>query len=321
MSNSTTWWFMQQPYIPVVVTLPELLRDGQFFIQADGTRWTAIECSDFNLLSRYFDGEDIKPILEQRKSCGFNLLRVWTLFDIPNIGTLTSCDYSRIPKFITLCAQYGLYVEFTAYTGINDPQHWLNLCEVSRHCEPKPLLELVNELDVNTNEPDWLGRVFKLEDYKQPQGLLSSHGSNGSETWPISPYWSYATMHFNDAFEWQRKVGHNSMEVWAGPTLANENTRYPDHSDSQIYAQDAAESAALLCAGSCFHSVRGKTSELWDDIEEICARMWGLGAASVDLQYQLGHYRHAGELEDPSILRAYQRALGDGSAWTVTIRR
>jgi hypothetical protein len=300
--------------------LPELTVNGQFF--SNGDRWTAIQCSDFNLLNLFLSGEDITPVLQQRQSCGFNLLRVWTLYDIPGIGTLTQCDYSRIPAFVSLCASYGLYVEFCAYTGINDPWHWSCLCLAALICQPRPLLELVNELDQNLNEPDSQGRVFNLGPFKQAMApLLSSHGSNGSEHWPVIPYWSYATMHFNDAYEWQRKTGHNSMEVWSGPTLANENTRYDDRTSSDIHANDAAVGAALLCAGSCFHSVCGKTSELWDGNELVCARAWATGARSVPLVSQVGAYRHASELEDPGDLRVYQRVLSDGSSATVRIRR
>lgn len=320
--STALWWLSQDVAAPQppLVTLPELAVNGQF-LSAGATRWTAIQCSDFNLFARYLSWEDIRPILEQRQSCGFNLLRVWTLYDIPLIGTLTSCQYDRIPAFVSLCAQYGLYVEFCAYTGINDPQHWENLCRAALLCQPKPLLELVNEMSENLNEPDAQGRVFNLSLYKQPAGLVTSHGSNGSEHLPVTPYWSYVTMHFNDASEWQRKTGHNAMEVWSGPSLSNENTRYPDKSQSLIYAEDAPCAAALLCAGSCYHSVSGKTSVLWSSLELECARQWATGARSVALQYQAGAYVHRADLEGPHDLRVYQRVLSDGSSFTVRVRK
>lgn len=301
--------------------LVNLRTRGQFFEQEDGTRFTAIGCSDFALLAKYQNGEDIRPVLDQRKACGFNMLRVWTAFDIPGIGVFTTLDYAKVPGFVDLCAQYGLYVEFTSYTGINDPMHWSYLCAAARRCQPFPLLELVNELDQNTNEPDHKGHVFNLSDYQRPDGLLTSHGSNGAERVPVMPFWSYATFHTNDAYEWQRKVGHNAMEIWAGPTYSNENTRYPDKATSLTMATDAAAGAALLCAGSCFHSVAGKASVAFDQATEAAARAWVEGAQSVDLKFQDGTYRHAGELETADILRAYQRGLASGEAATVLIRK
>lgn len=302
-------------------TLPELGTRGQFFEQEGGIRWTAIGCSDFALLAKFQNGEDIIPILRQRQDCGFNLLRVWTAFDIPGIGTFTTLDYSKIPPFVDLCARHGLYVEFTAYTGINNPQHWAYLCSAALQCRPRPILELVNELSENTNEPDHNGHIFNLSDYGQPEGLLTSHGSNGSERTPVMPFWSYATFHTNDAFEWQRKVGHNAMEIWNGPTYSNENTRFTDRSSSQAYAEDAAAGAALLCAGSCFHSVEGKASVAFSTMTEICARMWVFGARSIELRFQDGEYYRADELLTPELLRVYQRRLPNGETATVRIRK
>lgn len=313
------------PPPPPPPPLPELEVRGQFFQQVDGTHITMVGCSDFGLLARFQNegAKTITPVLQQRKDCGFNMVRVWTAFDhIDGIGTFTSIDYAQVPAFVALCARYGLYVEFTAYTGWNDPTHWTQLMGVAFAATPRPLLELVNELDQNTNEPDSQGRVVDLSLHTQAVApLLSAHGSNGSEHQPVTPHWSYATMHFNGASEWQRKTGHNSFEVWGGPTLGDENSRYTDMESSQDKAYDAAAGAALLCAGSTFHSVSGKASQLWSHDEESAARAWALGATSVDLRYQDGAYRHATELEGPDDLRVYQRVLPDGSAAAVHIRK
>lgn len=308
-----------------------LVTNGQYFALKTGERWTAIECSEFALLAKWQAGEDITPVLRQRADCGFNLLRVWTLFDIPGIGKCTSVDYGRVHQFVAACAQAGLYVEFTAYTGINDPMHWSRLVAAALRCQIRPLLELVNELDQNTNEPDERGRVFALGLHEQAPGpILSSHGSNGSQALAVRPVWSYEVFHTNDAPEWWRKVGHNAMELAVGtedfpgsgvPVLANENTRFMDRCQSQQMAFDAAAGAALLCAGSCFHSQGGKQSVLWSTDEEACARAWAAGARSVDLHAQGGSYQHPGNLEGPDDLRIYQRVLPDGTVYTVRIRK
>lgn len=329
MNTTSTWWLNQNTVEhPPQVVLPEITIRGQFFALANGEHWTAIQCSDFNLFTRFILEEDIGSILLMRQLAGFNLLRVWTLFDIPQIGTLLECDYDQIPAFVSLCARYGLYVEFCAYTGINDPHHWNNLCQAALNCQPRPLLELVNELDVNTNEPDSEGRVFHLENYSQaPSPLLSSHGSNGSEQLAVRPPWSYETFHTNGASEWQRKNGHNAMEMsdgtpeWTGshvPILTNEATRCADRDDSQEHYYDAAAGAALLCAGSCFHSVHGKTSDEWISNELKCALAHASGARSVQITYQDGRYER---LSPGNYLRRYQRVLPDGSSEVVEIRK
>ena len=306
-----------------------LIVRGQFFETSKHARFTAIECSDFALLARWANSEDIKPVLAQRADCGFNMLRMWTAFDgIPGIGTFTTLDYGVLPEFVALCAHYGLYVEFTAYTGWNDPAHWNRLCQAALRCTPSALLELVNEFDQNTGEPDqvWAG-VRRLA----VQGGAASIAVVTREQWrpeqiPVRPPWSYETFHTNDAFEWWRKTGHNAMEMAAGaegvpasglPILSNENTRYTDRDTASPHAQDSAAGAALLCAGSCYHTVSGKAGLPWTSVEEAAARAWAAGARAVDLTFQDGAYRR---VDDAAFLRVYQRVLPDGRAFTVQIR-
>jgi hypothetical protein len=116
------------------------------------------------------------------------------------------------------------------------------------------------------------------------------------------------------------------------PCLANENTRYPDKSGKatglmnpatapKLWGYDAAAGAALLCAGSCFHSVAGKTSVLWTGEELEAAKAWAEGARSVRLHWQDGAYRHPASAETHDLLRVYDRVNGDGSFERVEIRK
>lgn len=301
------------------IVLPMLVTRGQFFQQSDGAYWTAIQCSDFHLFGRYLNGEDITPILQQRQALGFNLLRVWTRYSLEayGIGRCTLADhpdlYDRVRPFLQLCSQYGLYVELTAYTGREDfdPAHWGRLGGAVQGVQ-NVLLELINEAD----QP---GNAINLSPYTQFPGVLCSHGSNGSEARPVEPFWDYATFHTNGASEWWRKNGHNAMEIWGGPTLTNEATRCPDQDQNPAHFYDAAAGAALLCAGSCFHSVHGKDSTLFIGPEIECAQAHVHGARSVPLTCQPGDYRHRSDLEGPEDLRVYQR--GDASACIVEIKR
>jgi hypothetical protein len=316
--------------------LQRLTIAGQYFALADGTRWTAIECSDFNLFGRYLnEGADaIRPVLAQRRDCGFNLLRVWTNYSgspefEATIGRLLPSEhpemYTALPGFLALCASYGLYVELVAFTAAGDQTHWSRLAG-ALHGEHTALVELVNENDAHTPNLD-------PADYAPIPGVLCAHGSNGSQQPPIRPWWNYETVHYNDAFEWQRKVGHNAMEWAEGgampdsaashvPILSNENTRYPDRDSSLVHAYDAAAGAALLCAGSCYHSVHGKKSALWpDDIERDCAMIWVNGAKSVPMEFQAGRYIRRDDLLTPELLRVYERRLDDGHGHVVEIRR
>jgi hypothetical protein len=286
--------------------LPNLVTYKQFLREDSGKPITMIGCSDFNLLNRFASGQDITPILLDRQ--GANYLRVWTAYDIPGIGTMKVCPYDKISTFVALCAYYGFRVEFTAYTGINDPNHWNKLILACLECSTLPLLELVNELDQNTNEPDDQGRVFDLSLYQKPvSNLLISHGSNGSEAWPVTPYWDYVTFHTNGANEWWRKNGHNAMEIWNGPSLTDESTRCPDNDSDPAHYYDAAAGGALLCAGTLFHSVEGKQSILFEGTSRVAFNHHVGGAKSVNLDCQEGNYSHRTDLEGPDDLRVYQR--------------
>jgi len=303
------------PPIPPSVTLPRLVVNGQMFAQEDGSPFTAIQCSDFNLFARFQAGENLTPVLSQRSTCGFNMLRVWTLFDIPGIGTLLNPQYTLMRPFLRLCAQYGLYVELTAFTSTERESHWGALLDAVVG-EPNVLVELVNEGTLPVNQ-------INMGLYPRPVGILASHGSGGSEGVPPWEPWDYCTFHTNGASEEQRKIGHNAMSDLADPlgvpALTNETSRFPevgmwvgaDAARQSMLAYDSAAGAALLCAGSCFHSVLGKTSTLWDDRTETTARAWASGAASVPLGCQHAPYRHREDLETPDLLRVYQRGTLD----------
>lgn len=307
---------------PKVVALPRLVAVGQFLRLETGERWTAIEISDFNLLNRFLDGEDIAFQLRQRRDLGFTLLRVWTLYDLePGIGRLTLNDhpdlYARIPAFLSLCARHGLYVEFTAYTSTEIPTHWDRLVQAVQPFAGRVLLELVNEGTLPVNQID-------MSRYARPMNHLASHGSGGAEGVPPWEPWTLITFHTNGAFEEQRKVGHNAMELWSGPTLTNETSRFPevgmwvrrnDESEPQWLARvqrlayDSAAGGALLAAGSCFHCVHCKTSALLDAHEVFAATVWAAGARAVDLACQDGPYVHRSDLETSALLRVYERPV------------
>lgn len=269
-------------------------------------------------------------MLHERSTIGFNLLRVWGAFwdtntggPIPDIGRLVPSEhpdyYEQLPRFMALCASYGLYVEFTAFTGPHIDGYWDGLGHALQGVSTV-LVELVNENDAHAVRID-------PRAYVPLKHVLCSHGSNASEHLPPRPWWQYEVMHFNEAFEWQRKSGHNSLEISAGdpegnitpshvPVIANENPR-PDRDGNITHFYDAAAGAALLCAGSCFHSQSGKRSGLFTAQDRPFAEAWVAGADSVNLEYQEGRYVR----EDPGqYLRVYSRVNPDGSRETVEIR-
>lgn len=300
------------------VVLPRLVADGQYLRLENGQRFTVIGASDFNLLARFVRGEDIRPILQQRRDAGFNTLRVFTVYDICPDGN--GCQpigrsepvpalYAAVRPFMALLARYGLYAELVGFTGpypllpSDDAKaaHWEALLAASAGIT-NLTLEMVNEFDHPANVGLPVSRL------RRPAGILASHGSATQDQTPLLPVWDYATYRPGSGPEWMRKVAHNGMEDVADkfgvPTVANETTRFPDNDDSLEHAFDAAAGAALLSAGATFHSVAGKNSRLWEGRELEAARAWAAGARSVPLACQGLPYSRP---DDPAFLRVYRR--------------
>jgi len=305
--------------------------DGRFFRQETGARWTGIQATDFNLFSRFLDGQDITPILRQRADAGFNLLRVWTDFDVcadakcpehQPIGRLIPAAhpdyYKRLPDFLDLCARNGFYVELTAFTGRTDSdegkiEHWDRLVAAVTSA-PNVLLELINEHNVHHKSLPY----DRLR--RPPAPTLASHGSGGAGGEPKLPIWNYVTYHPGFGTDWMRKAIEEGIQVadrFNVPVLLNETTRFPDHDKSLEHVHDVARACALALAGCAFHSVAGKNSRLWEGHELALAREWARGARSVSLECQRGELRKS---DDPQFLRVFER-VGAGPECRAEIRR
>ncbi|PYR35726.1 MAG: hypothetical protein DMF89_02640 [Acidobacteria bacterium] len=181
-------------------------------------------------------------------------------------------------------------MNLTAYTGPYtegfDPGHWTRLCEAARG-SPNVILSLVNELDQRANEMD-------PSKFSRCPGVLSSRGSNGSQAPTVTPPWDWGEYHINSAPDWPSKVGHASMELAVAhnvPVHATENTRFPDNDSSLEHAYDAARGSALLNAAATFHSVHGKSAQLFEGVELEAAKAWVAGAKSISLSCQDEVYR------------------------------
>lgn len=289
-------------------------------------RFAVICTSDFNLYNRWFSGEDITPVLEQRASLGFNSCRVWTAYRIDLIG---DCDphrpgfYASLPEFMETIAQYGLYAEITAFTGpyVYFPtqqamiDHWNRLDDVLNGVTNLLDLEAINEWD---NPPNF---GVPLDQLRRPVGKLASHGSGAQDSPPTLPAWDVAGYR-SPGSEWQRKVGHNAME-WADnlhcPVWTNEYPR-TDNDPKPEHWFDGAASSVLLCAGAgCFHPPEGKNSTLFTNQTLVCASAFVQGAQSVPLEFQDGAYSRV-EPNPPGILRIYRRTLSDGRFHEVRVR-
>jgi len=315
------------PLVADIVPLPALHTSREFFATPAGP-FSVVEETDFNLLAVFIaDPAAADRVLTQRAAIGFNVARVFTAYNVAGIGRLIPREHpdlysTQIPGLLTLADRHRVYLELVAFTGpyqavfaTDDEKvaHWTALNGVlAGRPKGSVLLEEVNEYNNAPNADIPIARLLR-----DPR-VMTSHGSGILDTLPLLPIWDYATVHWTEP----RKVAHNGMEdvadVYHVPVVVNETVRVPDNDQSPAHAFDAAAGAALLVAGSAFHSVRGKTSALWDGLELTLAEAWVAGARSVPLVCQGGGYRHRTDLEGASVIRAYQR--GDDPACVVKIR-
>ena len=292
--------------------------EGRYF-KLNGQPHTLIGCSDFNLLARYIkEGEAVvREVLQDRKHYGFNTLRVWTRFggdEVPEsnrerfereIGRLQPSEhpelYDKLRPFALLCAEYGMCVEFTAYCGGSRGDHWERL--------GAGLQGLTNVIVDGMNETDGYAHDVDVSTFTDIPGIPCTRGQHVHRHVPPRPWMQYETMHTNESSEWWRKGGHNGMELTEGdaeghivpsgvPMYINENER-PDKDGNLGHHEDAARAAALLVAGSCFHSISGKNSQVFTEEDRPFAEAFVKGAKSVPIGYQGGIYTaghlHSGE--------------------------
>lgn len=324
----------EPPPVPLPTAVPRLVTRGSFFATAEGEPHFLRDASSFKSYQKFLthDGSVIAH-LRQLKALGFNTSRVFLM--CRNMWDLDPAKfpefYRRLPEYVQFSAREGIRPNLVVFPDVklvrNDLpwqlEHWQHIGEVLQPVvDLCPLISFQNELEQPPNQTD-ASRFGPLPN------LLCSHGSSGSQALPPRPWWQFEEMHFNDASEWWRKSGHNSKEITDGdpeghiapsyvPVHASENTR-PDRDGNPTHHHDAAAAAALLCAGYCFHSIPGRTSDILTGHDLTCAQAAAAGMASVPLHCQPGGYRHRTELEGPADLRVYQR--GGDDACIVRVRK
>jgi hypothetical protein len=298
---------------PSYKALPRIHAAGKQ-LRAGDQRFAVIESTDFNLLGKFAAGS-VEDVLAQRANLGYNTLRVFTGYNVVNIGRFVPSEHGDFCELLQNLAKhasrYNLYVEYVGFTGeytgifANDDQkvaHW----ETLKRCladSTNVLLELANEWDHPANHDVPWDRMTR-----PAAPIFASHGSPVIDGSIPSP-WDYITLHYAEP----RKVAHNAMEDGADrygvPAVTNESQRFPDNDNQPYHAYDMARGCVLLSGGCAYHSVEGKTSSLFTGVGLTAATEFARGAHSLDLRCQDGGYVHRTDLETPAIVRAYERPV------------
>lgn len=321
--------------------LPRIQVRGRAFYLETGAPFVYLEGTDFNLYSRYLSGEDITPLLAQRRDAGIQMLRIFTAYDIcpvvtpscrQTIGRLLPSEhpnyYASIAPFSNLVAKYGLYIEFVGLTAGPDGKvlptnndkilHWNSL-----KAAVAPLtnvqLELINEWDHPANKiPEELYTLL----HRTTAPTLSSRGSAIQDVDPKTPGWDYLTYHPATWGEYPRKPGHNGWETsvkFKLPVANNEMIRYPDSTSNLDHAYDMGLGCKFFGTPCTLHSVSGKNSTLFNNVELAAAKAMRAGMDAIPDYCQFGFYVHRSDLENAQISRGYEM-VGVGPGCLIQIR-
>jgi hypothetical protein len=257
-------------------------RQGRDLANADGSRHLIVGCTDLMLAWRYdLEGADaIRPILEQRRACGFNNLRVLWQKDIGNTGhSPWQMPLGKLRPFLALAAEYGFYVQGTilADCGVVNPN------EADQHRRVNSVREATAGI---ANHFEQLGNEYNKNDhdpthFSKPTDRLAANSSS-TEGGKDAPYWDFF------CFSGQRSPLNHAireygpiefMYEWGGvPAICDEGMKPGINSSDPEDWRRAGAQARSGCGGR-FHSTAGTagSSCLFNELELACAQAFVQG--------------------------------------------
>jgi hypothetical protein len=269
------------PPPPAPPSLLPLHNEGGHFADSNGQRWYWKGATDFLLLKKFLDGEDIQPLLQQRKDAGANLVRVFGM--CANLAHFYPQEYDDywggLVAFVDRLYVNGLYVELTVFADAQmvlpdlttQIAHWQGFSRVAS--KPNVFLELVNE---NSHA----GNTIRVERFTHLDGpAMQAHGSEQTDQHPIEPHWNYVVYH-------ARREGPPDARGATNYDPYEFEARYPKDrpwiADEGIKTTDAGFAYlmgihARVSDGGTWHSQAGVTSQMWSDAEFEAAKAFYRG--------------------------------------------
>lgn len=299
---------------------------GTTFRREDGSIFPWVGASDFALFARFARGEDITPILDERIALGFNILRVFGMFDQFGIGAASGLGgffpnallhddyYDLLRQFVELTQSRGLRVEIVALadadarsdgTGGLMPTLEQQQDHVARTVQALAgtwgaVLEYSNEAFKNAD------RVEQIHADCHAAGLLCAYGTKLPDgdiptVWPIL---DFLTPHDHERKdEWPRTSrGYGEIvDALKVPVVADEPIGFAEVARPGSRATSADDAAyfaatmAMFASGSTFHSDDGVASRLFSPVQKEAAKAWTWAARWVPPEAQLAAYQRGGD--------------------------
>lgn len=271
------------------------VKGREFYI--NDQRYKPKLCTDFLLVYKKSLGQDIKPILTQRKAAGMDMVRIFTMAkNIADFNPKTYNVKSVLSATLDDIHSFGMRAEVEGFADVQliglslqeQQLHQNIVCGVVREKGSVDLYDLGNEIDKNG---------IDANNFSKPQGVISSRGSLQNNKPPHAPYWDFGVYH-------PRRDGNDyyfskylsditpQCEIYIGvegeppaniPILPDEPIGFQSvnedgrRSNYPGFAYRIGSIYTMYLNGSCFHSTNGIFSEMFDDITMQCALAFSEG--------------------------------------------
>jgi len=276
------------PPLQVLVTgLEPVTVNGLDFL-VNGQRYKIKGFTDFLLLYRKAQGQDVGPILQQRKEMGVDTLRFFTMcYNIAFFDPRNYDIYNILSDLLNELEFYGLRAYCTCFADrqlLNMPDsycldHHGKITQVLASKGSLHFYDLVNEFEQNGINPPM---------FPQPIGVLSGSGSRTNNAPPLNPYWDFVQYHprrDGDNYYFSKYLTDipNQAEVYYGvqdmpgpalrPVIPDEPRGFGYKSGRLSDPKDGYTMGFLHTRfqnAAFFHSDQGISSELLDDTMRAC---------------------------------------------------
>jgi hypothetical protein len=256
-----------------------------------GQRYKPKMCSDFLLVYKKMQGIDITNLLTERKQCGADMLRIFTMAkNIADFNPRTYDVFSTLTTVLNEIHSFGMRAQVEGFADVQlidltlqeQLHHQDVVCDVIRRLGAMDLYDLGNETDKNGIDPN---------NFPKPSGVISSKGSLQNNAPPPAPYWDYGVYHpRRDGTDYYFSKFLSDMtpqsELYVGvqgrppmncPVFPDEPIGFQAvndpgrRSNHAGYAYRVGSIYSMYLNGSCFHSTNGVFSEPFDAVTAECA--------------------------------------------------
>lgn len=279
-----------QGLVPITTGQMSIRVEGREFYIGSG-RYKPKMASDFLLVLKKKNGEDIRPIIQQRKQAGADMLRIFTnckiiadfdarSYDVRAVLGATLDDIhsegmrAQVEGFADVQIQ-GLTVE-------EQKAHQNAVVDTIRSRGSLDLYDLGNEIDKNGVDAN---------NFTKPVGVVSSKGSLQNNKPPHAPYWDYGVFHprrDGDNYYFSKYLSDITpqSEIYVGvegeppaniPVVPDEPIGFQSTNDPGKranypgFAYRIGSIYSMYLNGVCFHSTNGVFSDLFDEVTWQCA--------------------------------------------------